>query len=159
MLLKREEPINTNVLISAKSDEIEGWLGTSTLATMNNVNQASIVVQIEYKGIKMLFTGDSDSELWEDYLEPYYDVIKIAHHGTLKPNLCMIKKTEGNHILISTNGKKYGHPEKDLVANLILSNNQELHFNYDLKIKEIVLKNQEKYNYKASFGSSTIYLE
>lgn len=159
MILKREEPINTNVLISAESHEIEGWLGTSTLAPMNYVNQASIVVQIEYKGMIMLFTGDSDSELWADYLEPYYDVIKISHHGTLKPNLCMLNKTEGNHLLISTNGKKYGHPEKDLVANLMLNNNRKLHFNYNLDIKEVILKNQEKYNFKANFGESIIYLE
>ena len=159
MLLKREEPIKTNILISAESDEIESWLGTSTLAEMNYVNQASIVVQIEYKGIKMLFTGDSDSELWGDYLEPYYDVIKISHHGTLKPNLFMIKKTTGNHILISTNGKKYGHPEKDLVASLILSSSRKLHFNYDLDLKGVVLKNQEKYNYKASFSCNKIYLD
>ena len=159
MLLKREEPLQTNVLISAESNEIEGWLGTSTLAEMNYVNQASIVAQIEYKDIKMLFTGDSDSELWEDYLESYYDVIKISHHGTLKPNLCMIKKTEGNHILISTNGRKYGHPEKDLIANLILSNSRNLHFNYNLNIQDIVIRNQEKYSYKASFGISEIYLD
>lgn len=159
MLLKREEPIKTHVLISAESDEIESWLGTSTLANMNYVNQASIVVQIEYKGIKMLFTGDSDSELWEDYLEPYYDVIKISHHGTLKPNLCLIKKTEGNHILISTNGKKYDHPEKDLVANLILSNSKKLYFNYNLDIKDIILRNQKKYNYQANFCCNEIYLD
>lgn len=158
MLLKKEEPISSNVLISAKSDEIESWLGTSTLAAMNDVNQASIVVQIEYKGMKMLFTGDSDSELWHDFLEPYYDVIKISHHGTLKPNLCLIKKTVGKHILISTNGKKYGHPEKDLVANLILHNKGELHFNYDINIKDVVLENQGKYNYKASFRNSIICL-
>lgn len=158
MLLKKEEAISANVLISANSDEIKSWLGTSTLAEMNDVNQASIVVQIEYKGIKMLFTGDSDSELWHDLLEPYYDVIKISHHGTLKPNLCLIEKTIGKHILISTNGKKYGHPEKDLVANLILHNKGELHFNYDINIKDVVLENQGKYNYKASFGNSIICL-
>ena len=158
MLLKKEEPISSNVLISGKSDDIESWLGTSTLASMNDVNQASIVVQIEYKGIKMLFTGDSDSELWQDSIEPYYDLIKISHHGTLKPNLCLIKKTIGKHILISTNGKKYGHPEKDLVANLILYNKGELHFNYDINIKDIILKNQDKYKYKASFRDRTIHL-
>lgn len=158
-LLIREEPIETNVLISTERDEIEGWLGTSTLAAMNSVNKASIVVKIEYKEIKMLFTGDSDSELWGDYLEPYYDVIKISHHGTLKPNLCMIKKTKGNHILISTNGRKHGHPEKDLIANLMLSNSLKLHFNYDLDIEDVVLRNQEKYSYKASFNCSKIDLE
>jgi|Wag4MinimDraft_13_1082653.scaffolds.fasta_scaffold00687_4 beta-lactamase superfamily II metal-dependent hydrolase len=159
MILKMEEPTKTNTLIGTESEEIESWLGTSTMAPMNYVNQASIVVQIEYKDIKMLFTGDSDSDLWGKYLDSYYDIIKISHHGTLKPNVSIIQETKGNHVLVSTNGKKYGHPEKDLIANLALGDFKKLHFNYDLDIKDTLIKNQDKYNYEAIFKCKKIYLD
>lgn len=46
------------------------------MAPMNAINRASIVLEIQYKDLKMLFIGDSDSALWYEYLEEKYQVIK-----------------------------------------------------------------------------------
>ncbi|WP_196605405.1 MBL fold metallo-hydrolase [Pectinatus haikarae] len=158
MGLYKEEVSDTSY-ISAVASNIENWLGTSNLAKMNVINKASIVVEIEYKNKRFLFTGDSDSELWWKHLKEDYDVIKISHHGTTKPNIKLIEHSRGKHVLISTNGKKYGHPEKDLIARVILGGNLFLHFNYEVEMKKIIENIQEKYKFKAEFCNSEITID
>ena len=53
------------------------------MAPMNVINRASIVVEIQYKDLKMLFTGDSDSALWYEYLEEKYHIDKLRALGVL----------------------------------------------------------------------------
>ena len=136
--------------ISAMGKNIERWIGTSTLAKMNDINNASIVVEIEYKHLRFLFTGDSDSYNWESYIKNEYDLIKFSHHGTTQPNIKLIEKSRSNHALISTNGRR-NHPENDFLAQLILNGNKNLYFNYDIKQKQILLNCKEKYKFNIIF--------
>jgi len=147
-------PVN----ISASRKELEGWVGTSNLAKMNDINKASIVVKIEYKGYALLFTGDSDSDDWEEFLEDEYELIKISHHGTLKPNQKIIERSVAVHTLISTNGMRGNHPENDLIARLILNGNDKIYFNYSVKQKNMLLQEQEKYDFQAFFEKREIEL-
>lgn len=158
MGLYKEEIADTSY-ISATTDNIENWLGTSKLAKMNAINKASIVVDIEYKNKRFLFTGDSDSDLWWKHIKEEYDVIKISHHGTTKPNIKLTEHSRAKHVLISTNGKNYGHPEKDLIARVILRDNLFLHFNYEIEIKKNIESLQEKYKFKAEFCNSEIVID
>lgn len=136
--------------ISANGKNIERWLDTSTLAKMNDINNASIVLEIEYKKLRFLFTGDSDSDHWESYLNSNYDLIKFSHHGTTKPNIKLIEKSKCNHALVSTNGRR-NHPENDFLARLILNGNKNLYFNYHIRQKEIILECKEKYKFDSIF--------
>lgn len=145
--------------ISAPGPRLENWIQTSTLAKMNEVNNSSIVIEIEYKNLRLLFTGDSDSDNWADFLMDEYDLIKISHHGTTKPNIKLLEKTRGKKLLISTDGgKQKRHPEKELLARVILSGNKRIYFNYDIKQKQELLDMQEEYGYSVMFGHREIKL-
>ena len=144
--------------ISAKTTDIHEWLETSTLSKMNEINCASIVTDIRYKGLKLLFMGDSESELWKEQLESYYDLIKVSHHGTTKPNLAWMSCTNAKKLLISTNGGKHRHPEDDFLARAIMGDFEELYFNYSISKKSEILLLQERYHFKAEFEKREIIL-
>ena len=136
--------------------DIESWIGTSSLAPMNDVNRASIVVEISYKDRKFLFMGDSESSDWIQVASNKYDFVKISHHGTTKPNIALLENIEFNKAFISTNGRRH-HPEDEFLARLIKTEVSELYFNYDIRRKEILSKLEETYKYKTYFGKSEIY--
>lgn len=146
------EQSNSEEYISASAPQLEQWIGKSKLTQMNEVNNASIVVEIEYKDLRLLFAADSDSESWEEHLKDEYDLIKLSHHGTTKPNIKLLEKSKGKSILISTNGGKQNqHPECDLLARAILNGNKNLYFNYDIMQKQYLLDMQGKYRFNARF--------
>lgn len=153
-----EEPLALE-MISAFGTSLESWLNTSTRAPMNEVNRSSIVVEINYQGKKMLFTGDGESEDWANMIAPKYDLIKLSHHGTTKPNLALLEKSVGERILISTNGgKNMRHPEDELLARVILKGMKKLYFNYDIRRKKQLIEFQNPYGFSAHFGEPKIVL-
>lgn len=143
--------------ISARSDTLESWMGTSRQTPVNEINKASLVAEIRYGGIRMLFTGDSDSSIWKSYLRDAYDVIKLPHHGTAHPCKALLENTRGEKILISTNGGPGGrHPEEETVAQVILAGNRKLYFNYEIRQKDKLEKLQEQYGYQVFFNKREI---
>jgi len=88
------------------------------------------------------------------------DVLKVSHHGSYWNNCEIMKNIIADNYIISTNGKKYGHPDKNILANIIINNkqNKKLIFNYEIDDINI-LKNQEqkdKYNYEYIIGDELI---
>lgn len=145
--------------ISSNIGNIESWIGTSNLVPMNAVNKASIVIEIQFGELKMLFTGDSESALWYELLDNEYDVIKISHHGTTKPNIKMLESTKTNIVLISTNGSSNNrHPEKETLARVIKAGYKNIYFNYDHPFKSILIDNQADYGYSVFFKQESIEL-
>lgn len=156
---KDEPGAFTRQQIAAGTRDIREWIGTSNLAQMNEINCASIVVAIRYRGLKLLFMGDSESELWKERIEPEYDLIKVSHHGSTKPNLAWMEGTRAKKLLISTNGGNYRHPEDDFLARIMMGEFEELYFNYDIQRKPVILAMQEKYHFKAEFRKREIILD
>lgn len=151
------ERSNREEFISATNENLKNWLGTSNMASMNAINRASIVVEIQYKDLKMLFTGDSDSALWYEYLEERYQVIKLSHHGTAYPNRVLLNHSQADILLISTNGGRGNrHPEKETLAQAILAGNKVLYCNYDIPQKDILKKLQKKYGYQIVYNQRKI---
>lgn len=136
--------------------DIDSWIGTSSLAPMNDVNRASIVVEMSYKGRKFLFMADSESSDWIKVASNKYDFVKISHHGTTKPNIALLENIKFNKAFISTNGRR-NHPEDEFLARLIKSDVSELYFNYDIRRKAILSNLELTYKYKTYFGKSKIY--
>lgn len=141
--------------ISASKADIESWMGTSTLAKMNEVNRMSIVMEIECDDISMLFTGDSESEDWVERAKSRYDVVKLSHHGTTKPNIALLQNIGTDKIIISTNGKK-NHPENDILARILHNGISDIYFNYDIRQKEQILGCQSEYRCSAHFDENEI---
>lgn len=152
---KDEEGSSGSESISAGISNVHNWIGTSSLAKMNEANRMSIVMDIEYKGITMLFAADSESEDWVDRAKKQYNLVKLSHHGTTQPNLKILEYIDFDSALISTNGKK-NHPEDDLLARLIKKKVKNIYFNYDIRRKENLLAYQSYYDFTAHFGESLI---
>lgn len=153
-----EEPTSSEPIM-AMSANLKSWLGTSSLTPMNAVNRSSIVVEIIYHGRNMLFTGDGESADWVEFLAPIYDLIKISHHGSTKPNIKLLEKCKAKHLLVSTNGGAYDrYPENELLARMIFSGTERLHFNYDIGQKQQLMALQDGYGFSVNFGKQTIIL-
>ena len=83
-------------------------------------NECSIVIQMEFNGVKYLFTGDANynvenSRQWEEI-----DVLKVAHHGSSSSSIkSFLNQTKPKVSLISV-GKDndYGHPTKSALNRL-----------------------------------------
>ena len=144
--------------IASDIPNIDDWVNTSSLAPMNEVNRSSIVVEVKYKDIRMLFMGDSESKDWVANAHTSYDLVKISHHGTTKPNLEILEKIKIKSALISTNGRKNQHPEDDLLARMVKAGIENIYFNYDIRRKNDLQKIQEQYSFKTHFGEKEIII-
>ena len=95
----------------------------------------------------------------------YFDAIKISHHGSLKNNFAWIEKIKSKRYLISTNGKKHNHPDKEVIAKILQCNNKEkfLYFNYYIDLcKEMdndELKDKYNYSIEVGDGKSIVKIE
>lgn len=96
---------------------------TSELIQENVINNNSLVVKLEHKDFKMLFTGDIE-EIAEERLLKLYDkeelkadILKVPHHGSktsssqkfleaVSPKLALIGVGENN---------KFGHPNDEVL--------------------------------------------
>jgi len=80
-------------------------------------NNASIVLQLDYKNHKYLFMGDAEKEVEEQGTWEDVDVLKVGHHGSktsstqaflnkVKPEIAVIPVGEGN---------SYGLPKEEIL--------------------------------------------
>lgn len=118
--------INVDRTLKPSNDNVYSF-GNATWKVLNinegkNLNDSSIVIQLDYGRTKYLFMGDSTSNVensteinWEKV-----DVLKVAHHGA-KESTCQefLDKINPKYAIISV-GKNngYKHPDKDLLERL-----------------------------------------
>lgn len=83
----------------------------------SRTNCSSIAFLLEYEGIRMLFPGDCPVWLFGDKLPEELDIVKLPHHGSEK-NIDgeFIGKKKVSCYLLSTDGKRHGHPSKAVIA-------------------------------------------
>lgn len=163
LMLNDEENIQTIETISYQNEkDIADWLKIKHKNKIYSiVNDVSIGILIKFNGIKMLFTGDLYFEKkLRNEKTLIVDVLKVPHHGSYWNNCEIMKNIIADNYIISTDGKKYGHPDKNILANIIINNkqNKTLIFNYEIDDINI-LKNQEqkdKYNYEYIIGNELI---
>lgn len=74
------------------------------------------------------------------------ELVKISHHGSKANNSVeMLELIKTNKYVISTNGDKHAHPNKQFLARLAsVNDNCEVYFNYSEQIEEIF--SQEDYS-------------
>lgn len=91
-------------------------------AAGENINEEALVLMIDYKDFKGLFTGDIGEETEKSLMDMWEDVnlLKVAHHGSrystcqefvdrVKPELALISCSKNN---------TYGHPSKEVIDRL-----------------------------------------
>lgn len=129
-----------------------------------NGSSISFILQIGHK--KMLFLGDSHSDLVKNELENhfkandfpvFFDLVKLSHHGSFSNNSPeLLELIDSDKWIISSNGKIHNHPDIETISWVLSKNdrvNRKIFFNYPLDICR-KLSNSElekKYNYKIIF--------
>jgi len=87
-----------------------------------NINNASIVLKLDYKDFEVVLTGDAENDVLEEILdlieiEEEIEVLKVPHHGAktalneefieiIEPKLAVISVGERN---------RYGHPAEEVI--------------------------------------------
>lgn len=85
-----------------------------------DTNECSIVIQMEFDGVKYLFTGDAEYSVENARAWDEIDVLKVGHHGSKSSTTkSFLEQTKPKVALISV-GKDntYGHPTKDVLKRL-----------------------------------------
>lgn len=93
-----------------------------------NVNNASVVLRIQYGNISFLFTGDAEQEAEDEILQRYRNihstVLKVGHHGShTSSSQSFIRAVKPAYAVIQVGSRnKYGHPHQ-ATLNLFRKNN------------------------------------
>ena len=110
---------------------------------VKNPNDNSVVIMLEYKENRFLFTGDAESATERKLVgmgtDLKADVLKVGHHGSntsttegflskIKPQVAVIEVGAKN---------RYGHPRKEVLSRLDMNNTKYYRTDNDGTIKII----------------------
>lgn len=112
-------------------------------------NGSSISILFEYQQKKLLMLGDSHPKVIQNSLESLgycvsnklmVEAVKVSHHGSKKNTSNeLLGLIDSDNYIISTNGSRHGHPNKECLARIIDNNSRNarktetnLYFNYDI---------------------------
>ena len=98
---------------------------SAEIANAPDANAASVVVMAEYRGVRVLLTGDAERDVEGRLVERLgpglrADVLKVGHHGsstsTTQP---LLDAVQPRIALVSVGaGNRYGHPSPDVIRGL-----------------------------------------
>ena len=143
---------NTNYMKDIKKLVEEGWEPDGVTPE----NDASIAILLHTNdGENDLFLGDANIDTvmmaignLKDFEKPLHcKWVKLAHHGS-KNNFKteFLKLVDGENYIFSSNGDYYGHPDKEVAAELIDKTKAKLWFNYVERGRSMIT-NQDKKDY------------
>lgn len=94
--------------------------GPPPVGSQSPPNDASVVLLVEVRGVRLLLTGDqedgSQQELARTFPDLRADVLKVAHHGSAKQDGDLIRGLGARLALISVDvDNDYGHPAPSLM--------------------------------------------
>ncbi len=125
-LLKAIKRNNVNVNKNLKaSKETQYTIGNASWKILsvdakNNLNDSSIVIELEYGNTKYLFMGDATTRVEEMVEWNKVDVLKVAHHGSnSSTSQLFLEKVKPKYAIISV-GRDNSHnlPDIDIVERL-----------------------------------------
>jgi len=138
---EKEKPNVAPKQISATKETLEELLKTPFDEDDRATNGSSIAFILQVQNKKLLFLSDAHPGLIVQSLKTYqnertiiFDLIKISHHGSFG-NISreLLNKIDSERYLISTNGQKHNHPNKETLAHIISRKaglHRKLYFNY-----------------------------
>jgi hypothetical protein len=170
-------------LVAGQGAEIEraswqrsGMLGTPTNETLaatpfradtGKPNASSIAFIAEYAKKRVLFLGDAPAKSILAALERFepggqridFDVVKLSHHGSKRNlNLALAERIRSPKWIVSTNGARFEHPNRECLARVIVTQDQPTFvFNYDPEtlnddVQELILNRGTKFLVKSPTG-------
>lgn len=111
-------------------------------------NGSSITFVMTFEKKNFVFLADSHPSVVVDSLKTFgysrekplnAELVKISHHGSKANNSVeLLELIKTNKYVISTNGNKHAHPNKQFLARLAsVNDNCEVYFNYPEQIEQI----------------------
>ena len=114
----------------------------------SKTNNSSISFVLETDGRKDLFLGDADiDEICLSLVELGYSnehplcckTVKLSHHGSRKNfSSRLLELVKAEVFIFSTNGDYYGHPDKEVFAQIIDKTCAKVYFNYKDRFEKIL---------------------
>ncbi|MGL6187079.1 MAG: ComEC/Rec2 family competence protein [Clostridium chrysemydis] len=78
-------------------------------------NEDSVMTYIDYGNLEVLLTGDAEKGAEKAGKKYNVDVVQAPHHGSkYSSSTDFIKKYDPEKVVVSTDGKRYGHPNKEI---------------------------------------------
>jgi competence protein ComEC len=113
-----------------------------TSAPGAQINEASelvsLVIHVSYKGNDIILTGDSETLGFKEAISgnlPSIEVLQIPHHGSrFGADMEVIQKLNPRVAVISVGRNKYGHPSREVLEILKVSNTKILRTDLDGEI-------------------------
>jgi beta-lactamase superfamily II metal-dependent hydrolase len=144
----RDEGLVERKAAKPKKARTSGLLGSKNVKTLAAskfscdaapANGSCIAFLAEYGGATCLFGADAYPTVLLQSIERIegagrlkFHAFKVPHHGS-KNNLHvdLLENIDCDHFLVSTNGKKFSHPDAESIARVVTTGNgRTLHFNY-----------------------------
>lgn len=150
--------------ISATKETLEELLKTPFDEDNTATNGSSIAFILQVQNKRILFLADAHPGLIVQSLNKcqnegtmIFDLIKVSHHGSFG-NISreLLNKIDSERYLISTNGQKHGHPDKETIAHIITRKadfHRKLYFNYITTNSKYFDRKDwmERYNYSIHY--------
>lgn len=126
-------------------------------------NGSSIAFLAEYAGKSALFLADAHPDLIAASIGRLcrergvksleVSAVKVAHHGSKhNTSASLLKLISSPSYLISTNGDKFQHPDKECIARILkFGHPKQMCFNYQSRFTKpwLTKASEDKYNYEA----------
>ncbi len=118
--------LHSNQIVKIEDDVILRVLHPSKdllVNTKDDINNNSLVLLLEYKNFRALFTGDIEKEGESDIITRVdkidIDVLKVAHHGSRSSTTDRFLKNFNPEVAVIQVGKNYfGHPHEEILSKL-----------------------------------------
>jgi beta-lactamase superfamily II metal-dependent hydrolase len=160
----KQKPKVASKQISATKETLEELLKTPFNEDDTATNGSSIAFVLQVQNKKMLFLADAHPGLIVHSLNEFqkegtiiFDLIKVAHHGSYG-NISreFLYKIDSERYLISTNGQKNNHPDKETIAHIVTRKadfHRKMYFNYITANSKYFDREdwKEKYNYSIHY--------
>lgn len=122
-------------------------------------NESSITFLMEYKNNRLLFLGDSSPSVIVSSLgklgyskekKIHIDYVKLSHHGSkYNTSYELLDRIECENYLVSTDGTRNNHPDKETFAKIINKKDYDLNFYFNYTHNDLFTKEEkDKYNFK-----------
>ena len=83
-------------------------------------NEDSVMTYIDYGNLEVLLTSDAEKGAESAAKKYNVDILQMPHHGSAgSSSSSFIKRFDPEKIIISTDGKKYGHPSENALKRYI----------------------------------------
>ena len=153
-----------------KSVAVEELASEAYEADPSPANGSSIALLAEHDGKSVLLGADAHSDVLEANLRRLLDArgegklkvdaVKVCHHGSkYNSSPALIEMLNCPRWLLSSNGDKFHHPDRETIARILFSRRKdetELYFNYRSQYNEIWDADglQRDWHYRAAYPKS-----